>query len=75
VEPLRLGEGRLHLLPVVNKKRKKGKAGLRQKIYLRSIVLPEFLGLKRKPVSVGFPNYSYEKSYLDKTALSVLVNN
>jgi hypothetical protein len=31
VEPLRLEEGRLHLLPVVNKKIKKEKAGLRQK--------------------------------------------
>jgi hypothetical protein len=36
---------------------KKEKAGLRQKIYLCSIVLPEFLGLKKKPVSVGFPNF------------------
>jgi hypothetical protein len=70
VEPLRLGEGRLLLLPVVKKKRKKKKekkekAGLRQKMYLCSIALPEFLGLKRKPISVGFPNYSYGKPYLD----------
>ena len=72
----RLGEGRLHLLPVVNKnKNKKEKAGLRQKINLCSIVLPEFLGLKKKPVSVGFPNFSYGKPYLDKTVLSILVNN
>jgi hypothetical protein len=42
---------------------------------LCSIVLPEFLGLKKKPVSVGFPNFSYGKSYLDKTFLSILVNN
>jgi hypothetical protein len=67
------------LLPVVNKnknnKKKKEKAGLRQKIYLCSIVLPEFLGLKKKPVSVGFPNFSYGKPYLDKTVLSILVNN
>ena len=76
MEPLRLGEGRLHLLPVVNKKKKKKeKAGLRQKIYLCSIVLPEFLGLKKKPVSVGFPNFSYGKLYLAKTVLSILVNN
>jgi hypothetical protein len=54
---------------------KKEKAGLRQKIYLCSIVLPEFLGLKKKPVSVGFPNFSYSKPYLDKTVLSILVNN
>jgi hypothetical protein len=55
----RLGEGRLHLFPVVNKnKKKKEKVGLRQKINLCSIVLPEFLGLKKKPVSVGFPNFS-----------------
>jgi hypothetical protein len=51
---LRLGEGRLHLLPVINKKKKKKKkkkgkekkrkekAGLRQKIYLCLIVLSEF---------------------------------
>jgi hypothetical protein len=56
VEPLRLGEGRLHLLPVVNKKKKKKeKAGLRQKIYLCSIVLPEFLGLKKKTCLCGIP--------------------
>ena len=30
------------------KKKKKGRAGLRQKTYLCSIVLPEFLGLKKK---------------------------
>jgi hypothetical protein len=54
---------------------KKEKASLRQKIYLCSIVLSEFLGLKKKPVSVGFPNFSYGKPYLDKTVLSILVNN
>jgi hypothetical protein len=45
------GWGRLHLLPVVNqkkKKKKKGKAGLRHKIYVCSIVLPEFLGLNEE---------------------------
>jgi hypothetical protein len=57
------------------RKKKKEKAGLRQKIYLCSIVLPEFLGLKKKPVSVGFPKFSYGKLYLDKTVLSILVNN
>jgi hypothetical protein len=66
---------RLHLLPVVNKNKNKKRAGLRQKIYLCSIVLPEFLGLKKKPVSMGFPNFSYGKPYLDKTVLSILVNN
>jgi hypothetical protein len=77
VETLRLGEGRLHLLPVINKNKNKNKekAGLRQKIYLCSIVLPECLGLKKKPVSVRFPNFSYGKPYLDKTVLSILVNN
>jgi hypothetical protein len=35
------GWGRLHLLPVVNKKKKK-KAGLRHKMYVCPIVLPEF---------------------------------
>jgi hypothetical protein len=55
--------------------KKKGGAGLRHKIYLCSIVLPEFLGLKKKPVSMGFPNFSYGKPYLDKTVLSVPVNN
>jgi hypothetical protein len=28
----------------------------------------------KKPVSVGFPNFSFAKPYLDKTVLSVLVN-
>jgi hypothetical protein len=36
------GWGRLYLLPVFNIK--KEKTGLRHKIYLCSIVLPEFLG-------------------------------
>jgi hypothetical protein len=58
------------------KKKEKEKPGLRQKIYLCSIVLPEFLGLKKKKtVSMGFPNLSYGKPYLDKTVLSTLVNN
>ena len=30
------------------------------------------LGLKKKPVSVGFPNFSYGKLYLAKTVLSYL---
>jgi hypothetical protein len=47
---IKAGERRLYLFPVVNKNNKKEKAGLRQKIYLCSIVLPEFLGLKRKSV-------------------------
>jgi hypothetical protein len=33
----------------------KKKAGLKQKIYLCSIVLPEFLGLKKKTYLCGIP--------------------
>ena len=68
----RLGEGRLHLLPAVNKN-KKGKGWPEaKKNYLCLIVLPEFLGLKKKPVSMGFPNFSYGKLYKAKTVLSYL---
>jgi hypothetical protein len=44
-------------------------------MYLCPIVLPKWKGLMKKPVSVGFLNFSYGKLYLDKTVLSVLVNN
>jgi hypothetical protein len=49
----------LLLIKIKRKKKKEEMAGLRQKIYLCSIVLPEFLGLKKKLVSVGFPTFSY----------------
>ena len=33
------------------------------------------LGLKKKLAFMGFLNFSYGKPYLDKTVLSILVNN
>jgi hypothetical protein len=61
-------------LLLIKKINKKGKGLPVQKIYLCSIVLPEFLGLKRNPISVRLPNNSYGEPYLDKTAFFILVN-
>jgi hypothetical protein len=62
---------------LLTKNLKKEKAGLRQKKNFLSMLnsFAWILGLKKKPVSVGFPNFSYGKLYLAKTVLSIPVNN
>ena len=60
----RLGEGRLHLLPIINKIKKKEKAGLRGEKLSMLNSSAWNLGLKKKLASLGFFNFSYGKLYL-----------
>ena len=59
----RLGEGRLHLLPIINKiKKRKGWPEGEKLSMLNSSAWN--LGLKKKLASLGFFNFSYGKLYL-----------
>ena len=68
----RLGEGRLHFLPFINKIKKKEKAGLRGAKLSMLNSSAWNLGLKKKLASLGFFNFSYGKLYLARTVLSYL---
>ena len=67
----RLGEGRLHLLPFINKikKRKSWPEGGKLSMLNSSAWN---LGLKKKLAFMGFLNFSYGKLYKAKTVLSFL---
>ena len=69
----RLGEGRLHLLLLLTKFKKKEKAGLRGGKLSMLNSSAWNLGLKKKLAFMGFLNFSYGKLYLAKTL--ILVNN
>ena len=68
----RLGEGRLHLLPIINKIKKKRKSWPEGGKLSMLNSSAWNLGLKKKLAFVGFLNFSYGKLYLAKTVLSYL---